>query len=483
MDSWRDPLDSILAQAAAFSTPAFIIHEDQWRVLLSARTHLVDLSMDLVELRRDVSNEPYAGVYGTFCVVHWDLHKTNPSTVPMFRDLLEHSGSGCRSLVSSSSNQQQPPQLDNEGPESNTNDNNQVIARVDLRALANLARAYDAAVATIPTNQNNKQQHPQPLMPPVKVLNVTAFVFHESRCGSTLTANILAAMNPRKHRVYSEAMPPMKALWHICGEDYSVCSKETAASIFADVIYLMSRTNNTATEHRVFFKIPSAGTRNLDVFTAAFPTTPYLFVYRDPVQVIMSHFRDSINGNTTETAAKCVTQRHSPPASVVHVVQQQQQVAAATPRSNSKDATSPVVRILAKELSPSDYCAAHLASITEAAMTHMTLYGTPVNYADLPNILYDELIPSWLGTDAVTENERERMLAAATRYSKNRGGSAAGQNFQSDSLLKNTSASESVRQAAAKYLASSYEALEALALSRRRDRQNRRRRYTNLRRY
>jgi len=40
-----------------------------------------------------------------------------------------------------------------------------------------------------------------------KVLNITNVVFHESRCGSTLLANSMIAMNPTKHRSYSESAP------------------------------------------------------------------------------------------------------------------------------------------------------------------------------------------------------------------------------------------------------------------------------------
>jgi hypothetical protein len=151
--------------------------------VLNAQVHLIDLRLDLPALRRDLSNEPYAGIYASFCMVDWSLHKASPNRYPMFVDLVQHS------------------------PECHSEDN--IIRDVDLRALVNRAREYDSQVAS----------GEEPSV--VKLLDLTAVIFHESRCGSTLIANLLATMNPAEHRVYSEPKAPMQAMSSICGEDFS----------------------------------------------------------------------------------------------------------------------------------------------------------------------------------------------------------------------------------------------------------------------
>lgn len=122
-----------------------------------------------------------------------------------------------------------------------------------------------------------------------KVLNLTAVAFHESRCGSTLVANSMIAMDPEKHRTYSESSPPIKAL-HFC-DNMDRCNQDLAVSLFKDTVYLMSRTDDHR-EERLFFKFQSATSTKISIFTQAFPEVPWMYVYRDPVQVMMSHVKD-----------------------------------------------------------------------------------------------------------------------------------------------------------------------------------------------
>jgi hypothetical protein len=375
--------------------------------ILSARVHLMDLSIDAHELLRAVDADEdktvlhYAGVYGTFCRIDWSLHKTNPSTYPMFRDLIANS-KGC------------------------SEENEQRIDGVNIFQLARLARAYDADALASSTSTASK----------TKVLNFTGAVFHESRCGSTLVANLLSAVEPAQHRVYSESSPPLQALYQVCGADYARCSMATAAAVLQDVIYLMSRTDDM-NEDRVFFKIQSAGSRNLPVFTKAFPNTPYLFVYREPVQVIMSHLKQGIRH------ANCVRDRKAPPVSVQDVVLKY------TPHLH------------AARLEPEHYCAAHLASITETIVQHLTIAtGQTVNYADLTPTLYQSVLPRWLHVPQLSEAQLQRLTAVASVYSKNRGGHRVQGEFQSDSAQKEETASAAVRSAANLYLYPSYVKLE-----------------------
>ena len=369
------------------------ITQSQLDRILSGELHLVEIRVDDEELKASFSGSAdissYDGVYGTFCKIDWSLHKSNPSGYPMFRDLLGNSP-GC--------------------------DGERRVRNVNVKQIAQQARQLDATG-----------------LGAASVLNLTAVVFHESRCGSTLTANIFASYDPPRHRVYSESTPPLQALKQVCGEAYERCSSDQASRVFRDVLYLMSRSDD-AKEERVFFKIQSAGSRNIHVFQKAFPTTPYLFIYRDPVQVMMSHLKQG------RKHANCVQQQRNPPEVVKEIARQHNKVA--------------------KFLSPEDYCAVHLASITEVVAASMTEHGTPVNYDQLPMALYNRMLPDILGIAIPTEN-LERMKSVADVYSKGRGNKAG--KFVEDSQAKEEAASESVKNAAATYLQASYNSLEELA--------------------
>ena len=154
--------------------------------------------------------------------------------------------------------------------------------KVDLKKVALLARQRDKKIKAGEVFVGEGKE--------AKLLNLTAVAFHESRCGSTLVANSMIAMDPIKHRTYSESPPPVNA-YTICGDDFDRCTQEQAASVLRDVIYLMSRTDDQR-EERVFFKFQSITSKKISTFQMAFPHVPWMYVYRDPVQVMMSHVKD-----------------------------------------------------------------------------------------------------------------------------------------------------------------------------------------------
>ena len=287
---------------------------------------------------------------------------------------------------------------------------------VDLKAFAKLARAYDAR------GIGN-----------AKALNLTGVVFHESRCGSTLVANALTAMNPKENRVYSESAPPITALKSICGEKYQSCSVHQAAQILADTIYLMSRSNDPQ-EKRVFFKIQSVGALNIEVFQNAFPRTPWIFVYRDPVQVMMSQLKMGAK------YANCVRGRGRPNQLVTEL-------------AHAKD-------LRVRELTDEQFCAAHLGTITESAVDAMQRQphlGTPVNYVQLPDILYKDILPNKFGVK-LSQEEIDNIVQISGVYSKGTGGRSG--EFKSDSEAKEHSATTEVKEAAHLFMDESYAILE-----------------------
>ena len=266
-------------------------------------------------------------------------------------------------------------------------------------------------------------------------LNLKGVVFHESRCGSTLAANTLLAVNPTEHRVYSESTPPKQAL-KICGEDFTKCSIKASANLLKDVIYMMGRSNDPNEQH-FFFKFQSATTRTMEVFRMGFPTTPWIFMYRDPVQVMMSQL-----DMRKISRANCVRSKHSSPAVKDHVLRRGYTM---------------------EDLEDEEFCAVHLATLCDSALRQLedaNGLGLAINYS--PDIVYsflDTLLPHHFNIP-LDEDGRERVLKVAGTYSKNVGGGHEKGDFTHDSEEKERKASQEIKNAAKKFLWPSFEELE-----------------------
>lgn len=357
------------------------------RDILSATTQLVD-----VEFGADYSLEDasYEGVVASFCPLDFAAQKEKPPEQPMFKDVVAHSE--C--------------------------DRKRNVVRVDLAEAHALAAEFDA---------DNPGDLP-------RVLDLQGAVFHESRCGSTLTANALLALDPARHRVYSESAPPAFAL-RACGEDYAACSPAAAATLLRDVVYLMGRSADPR-EERLFFKFQSITTRTLETFRRAFPTTPWVFLYRDPVEVMTSQLRVP---NTAQ--ANCVRSKKRSPAIRNFVARTEYAL---------------------DEFADEEVCAVHLATLCEAAERHLDYAagtGAAVRYApDLAGTLLDRVFPTHFKTP-VDQAGRDRVLKIAGTYSKNRGRQEEGA-FRPDSEKKARQASQEIKDASKEYLEPSYKRLQ-----------------------
>jgi hypothetical protein len=355
--------------------------------ILHGRLHLMDVR---ITNRRLLGKG--GGMTGVFCRLEFHLQKSDPSSTPMFH-----------SLISKSPDCAKPRSM-------------------DFYKVVRAARKFDEEAA----NDASKSIH---------ILNLTAVVFHMSRCGSTLASNLLVAANPEEHRVYSESNPPAVALLDVCDDpsDHRRCNLRTASRILADVVYLMSRSSDPS-EKRVFFKFQSISTTALHIFQIAFPDTPWLFVYRNPVHVMQSQLRNGVS------RANCVQSKYHPPARALEILNRHGETA--------------------RSVSSEGYCAVHLASITESAVNALNDHSILLNYQDLPGALYDVVQRELLGRE-LSLADLNRMEATATMYSK--GKNKSPQMFEGDSEQKEASASTAVKNAAATYLTESYLTLEAAA--------------------
>jgi hypothetical protein len=393
----------------------------------------------------------YSGVDGVFCPVDWSHQVRNPSLVPMFRALLRKSGPSC------------------------TDPSNHVTW--DLADIAARARAHDISSSS------------------PAVLSPALVVFHESRCGSTLVANVLAASGEvvvndtlSSVRVYSESPPPIAAL-RACDASSNPmvhCDPGTHESLIQDVFYLMGRipTYDYTGPRQVYYKIQSVGSRYINAFAAALPTTPWAFVYRDSIEVVMSHLKDHLLpvkksrllGPLRPTAVCLRSFRQTRQHPLLRAV-----ISRAASVNNSTtnwkhrlDLTSNDSSLITS-LTAEGHCAAYLASLCEAAIQQYEQY-TPVgsqslpseglvetrpraqswllNYQDLPTSTWDKVLPSLLNRTSLSADQTKRMKEIAASYSKGRG--ARSIEWQDDREQKQKSASESVKEAVRIYLDPSY---------------------------
>lgn len=166
--------------------------------ILSGDLHLI--SIDGWHIGGKSSSKPYS-IQANFCQLDWSLHKSNPSSVPMNKDLIRKSPHCKKTEVS-----------------------------MDLFDIVSKAREYDKSY---PGN--------------IHTMTPKGFVFHESRCGSTLVANSLAGFDPEKNRVYSESAPPITA-----AKMYESSNEENSLQVLRDVIYMMGKFEESK-PHHIFY--------------------------------------------------------------------------------------------------------------------------------------------------------------------------------------------------------------------------------------
>lgn len=111
-------------------------------------------------------------------------------------------------------------------------------------------------------------------------------VFHMSRCGSTLVAQALGAMPG--HIVLSEPAP-FDELLQFCAARGDIPLEARIALLRGMAAALTSERG--APVRRRFLKTDCWHAGALPLLRAAFPEAPWIFLYRDPVEVLMSHER------------------------------------------------------------------------------------------------------------------------------------------------------------------------------------------------
>lgn len=118
------------------------------------------------------------------------------------------------------------------------------------------------------------------------------FMFHISRCGSTLSAKALAR-SPR-HVVINQGGPLQRGFWATITRDWTQDAEPSADNLkaFRNLVLAMTRRRQPE-QCRAFVKFISWNTLYMDFAMRAFPQVPALFLYRNPVEVIASVLRET----------------------------------------------------------------------------------------------------------------------------------------------------------------------------------------------
>uniref|UniRef100_A0A7S1UB23 JmjC domain-containing protein n=3 Tax=Phaeomonas parva TaxID=124430 RepID=A0A7S1UB23_9STRA len=263
-----------------------------------------------------------------------------------------------------------------------------------------------------------------------ELLLPTGFVFHESRVGSTLVANMLASV-PR-FLVWSESKPPVLAMLHCAGD----CTRPKQIKMLRQIMTLMC---NSPYHHACFFKFQSVAGPAAHLLREAWPETPYVFLFRNPVQTIMSHMKNS-------KQAPCLRSRPSPPPALKQLFYE-------------------TTKLPVQSASTEEYCAAHLGYLCtkalgvleqDAAASTEHVKGISVEYTALPEALLEYILPGHFGV-SVGPSAEARMMHESETYSKGR--SRGMRTWKDDSAKKEDAATDAVVAAANKLLQPSYDRL------------------------
>lgn len=118
-------------------------------------------------------------------------------------------------------------------------------------------------------------------------LKPNGLIFHMSRCGSTLVSQMLAAVP--ETIVISEA-PPIDSMIRARVHCPQLSDDELSEWIRLMVSALGQKRDPRS--ENLFIKFDAWHTASFDLIRRAFPDVPWIFVYRDPIEVLVSQMRN-----------------------------------------------------------------------------------------------------------------------------------------------------------------------------------------------
>jgi hypothetical protein len=252
--------------------------------------------------------------------------------------------------------------------------------------------------------------------PPDAASGPDGLVFHMSRCGSTLVSQMLAAM---PGCIVASEAPPLDAAVQLV-HSHPETPLEQRVALLRGMAAALGR-DRFGNRRHYFIKTDSWHSLELPLFRAAFPDTPWLFLFREPTEVIVSHLR----------------------------ARGSQMIPGSQP-----DAVFAISEPLG--LPAEEYIARVLNRVTRAAIDHADIGGGLfVDYADLPGAVERRILPHF----GIAPDDDSLGAARAAAQWDAKSSSFA---FEPDAEGKRRDAGEAVRAATAAHLDELHRELTAL---------------------
>jgi hypothetical protein len=249
-------------------------------------------------------------------------------------------------------------------------------------------------------------------------LKLSGLIFHMSRCGSTVVSQMLAALS--RNVVLSEPAP-IDQILRLADRDPRVSDDELIRCLRGMMVALGRR--RSAPERDVFVKLDAWHVLRWRLIRRAFPNVPWIFVYRDPLEVLASLARSRPSEMFGST--------------------------------NPSLLTADTASLAA--MSPDEYTVLVLERYCEAVIEHHRDGGLLVEYRELPHAVCGKVLDHF--RLRYGEAEIAAMRAAAQFNAKH-----PKRRFEPDGEIKRREASEEQRRLAESRLAPLYTRLEALRL-------------------
>lgn len=250
----------------------------------------------------------------------------------------------------------------------------------------------------------------------------TGFIFHSSRCGSTLLANACRALD--RAIVLSEPPAVDKLIARFITDVDAEGTKEKLYSIFLRGVVKALAQRRSGREQHLFIKFAPCSVAGIERIQRLWPNVPWVFMYRDPVETIVSNVRNVPSWLQDED--------HRVLASITGA------------------STEEVAQMTVEEL-----CARSIAAFYNTAHRVANDRALLLNYNQLSPATVSNVLEFFGVKPAAAEMENIARLSQT--YSKSPFGERA---FSADAAAKQRAANELVREMAAAWANTPYQLLE-----------------------
>lgn len=251
------------------------------------------------------------------------------------------------------------------------------------------------------------------------------FVFHASKCGSTLMSKALT--QPERHLVISEATPLHENFWQVLTNDWhdAVELTDENLAMVRNLILAMGRRRRPNYAH-YFVRFRSWNVAFAQVIQHAFPDTPRLFMYRNPMEILTSILNKPTTGlpRLIDSGAAAFITGHS------------------TEQLKDMDALH--------------YFTSFYKQYMQLGLTQMQHNTRHLNYQQLTKQNLPHILQHSFGYTSTGDN-LALMQAQFDTYSKDNGGKTR---FSSDTREKQKLITPAIRQISEQHLMQGYRALD-----------------------